>query len=703
MEWNFKKIIKKIESGSNKIFVILKSITTIFLEYLSPLFRSTYNSFLRIISDLKSIAKILESYLKSLTNKLIDQIKTLTPKLLEAAARGLVSLYSHTRQANNIFIKPYLFFLISRAKRFSIKLFCSIFKALKDLAICSLNTTKKLMFILKIIIISPWLISVGTIKTIKKILVILIYTPLNFLYMKSEYVLENREKIAEFLINFATQLYIALATIFVAAYKKLLYSLNKRANLPPPTNQNLEQENISYSTGSIGHLSQNNHPSFIWLIFTEMVTIPLVVFKKISLSIINLAEGISRKTLFCVKSSSNLLFGSVKKVLELTIFTVMLPLRIVGIALHSSAKASETAMRALCQIPNYIFSAIGHPSFQFMLLGATIICVTAFVGYEYQTATISEEIQKPTPVSGAIKQFSSNVETGIYINNFPTLSFYKNNFSADSTVWFKFPIGTESLETIEQFSFKNGRILHKSKPIITQDNGNVIARYQVTFDLKTHLKYEKFPFSGHRMHIIMENRTVSPRELTFNSEDENLRFSDKILTENWKPKNTHVNSGYISSTIDDDNPAMNVSYPAVIYSIDFFNNSLRTIIALFLPMFLIFFVGLVSFIRTIDDPDRLRLSASITPSLVLFRLVMESLSPSQVSFTEADAVYFLLVGISLFILLFNTYIFMRIRKFKQLTENEVERRKKRLSLMSNLTLIALVAFLISALAYIGLV
>jgi hypothetical protein len=120
-------------------------------------------------------------------------------------------------------------------------------------------------------------------------------------------------------------------------------------------------------------------------------------------------------------------------------------------------------------------------------------------------------------------------------------------------------------------------------------------------------------------------------------------------------------------------------------------------------MFLIFFVGLVSFVRNVGDHDRLRLSASITPSLVLFRLVMESLSPSQVSFTEADAVYFLLVGLSLFILLFNTYVFLRIRKFKQLPESEVERRKQRLTAMNNVTFIVIVAFLAGALAYIGLI
>jgi hypothetical protein len=267
-------------------------------------------------------------------------------------------------------------------------------------------------------------------------------------------------------------------------------------------------------------------------------------------------------------------------------------------------------------------------------------------------------------------------------------------------VWFKFPLGTESLETIEEFNFKNGRIISKSKPIITQVNNKIIARYQVTAEITTSLNFNRFPFGGHRLHIVMENRRVSPRELSFIVDPKDLILSDQLDLSTWQARKLHANAGYAHATIEKDNTLSGVNYPTVVYAIDFTNKSMRTTVSLFLPMFLLFFLCMITFVAPLIDPFRIQLLAAAMPTLVLFRLVVDAQSPSGVTLTEADYIYFLLVTLSLFILLFNTYILIKKGWVKQIPETEKEQWITGMTDINNLLFLGISVLLGVALALI---
>ncbi|MCK4499712.1 hypothetical protein KAU11_04400, partial [Candidatus Babeliales bacterium] len=160
------------------------------------------------------------------------------------------------------------------------------------------------------------------------------------------------------------------------------------------------------------------------------------------------------------------------------------------------------------------------------------------------------------------------------------------------------------------------------------------------------------------------------------------------------------NSGYIYALVDPDDKTMGVSYPAVVFAIDFANNSIRTIVALFLPMFLIFLLGLVTFVTAVLDKYKMQLSALSMPSLVLFRLVVEAQSPNRVRFTQADSIYFLLVALSLLTLLFNTYVLIRTKRIGKLPKKEQERAEYLLTFMNNILFLIVVIALIGGLVYI---
>ena len=399
-----------------------------------------------------------------------------------------------------------------------------------------------------------------------------------------------------------------------------------------------------------------------------------------------------------------------KKLLALIALTALLPFKMIigifGIIIAVLAFIGMIFSKGLrlisTKIAYRIFEFLRKPAFQFSLVTLTILYVVGILWWQYHVKTFPEPLQKPVVVTEAIKSFSSNVQTGVFIQNFPTFDFYKNSFIVDAVVWFKFPLGTESLDTIGRFSFKDGRILSQSKPIITQSGNMVTARYQVLADIKTYLDYRNFPFSGHRLHIVLENRSVSPRELTFEIEKNDFGISDQIAMPSWRVSKMYVNSGYIYALVDPDDKTMGVSYPAVVFAIDFANNSIRTIVALFLPMFLIFLLGLVTFVTAVFDKYKMQLSALSMPSLVLFRLVVEAQSPSRVRFTQADSIYFLLVALSLLTLLFNTYVLIRTKRIEKLTKKERERAEYPLTFMNNVLFLIVVVILMGGLVHIAI-
>jgi hypothetical protein len=305
---------------------------------------------------------------------------------------------------------------------------------------------------------------------------------------------------------------------------------------------------------------------------------------------------------------------------------------------------------------------------------------------QYKQNYFAEKNYPISHVSEKEKKLASNVEVGLFINNFPKFSFYKNKFRMDGVVWFKFPIGAESIHTIKKFSFKNGKIISKSDPIVQKSGNNVIINYQVLVDFITPLNYKHFPASDHKLTIILQNKTTSPSELYFVGNTSNFKLSDNLLTGNWKPLKKYVDSGYIKSIAD---------FPSTVFTIDFYNRDLRHFILLYLPLFLIFFLIFASLLTSVTNIEvRFPVVAGVIPILALHSLVIESVSPPGSNITKVDQIYLTLIVLSLVILLFQSYIGLATKKFvgaaPELSKEKEVELKKLNDIVMVLTLIALV-------------
>lgn len=322
--------------------------------------------------------------------------------------------------------------------------------------------------------------------------------------------------------------------------------------------------------------------------------------------------------------------------------------------------------------------------FQLLTLLAVACYVTLILGWKYKGLHTSEKLPAIERVSPAMARYANVVEVGLNINSFLQFSFNKNEFAIDGTVWFRFPIGTESLNTISQFTLKNaliqqnGDVIYKSPPIVRLSNDHVSVAFHIQTLFRTDLNYRLFPIGDHKLNLILQNRSVTPYELVFVSKNENFDFSPDILVSNWKPYALHVQAGYSNATIDSKDPSMNVSYPCVAFSIDFENIGMRDLISLYFPMFVLFLIGLFSFAINITDVNRLLIIATSLPILVLFRMVIDALSPSVGYTTHIDFVYYLLVFLSLLILFFQAYVVLALQQIGKDTDVEQLHTKRML-------------------------
>lgn len=343
----------------------------------------------------------------------------------------------------------------------------------------------------------------------------------------------------------------------------------------------------------------------------------------------------------------------------------------------------------------------------FQLLSLVIVScyITLLLSWKYKGFETAEKFPKIQAVTQEMSRYANIVEVGLHINSFLQFSFTKNEFSIDGTVWFKFPVGTESLNTISQFTLQNaliqqnGDIIYKSDPIVSLQGDYVSISYHFQTLFKTNLNYRLFPIGDHKLNLILQNKSVTPYELTFISKEENFDFSQNILVSNWKPYAKNVQAGYNNPSTNAQDPSMNVSYPCIVFSLDFENIGMRDVISLYFPMFVLFLIGLFSFAISITDVNRLLIIATSLPILVLFRMVIDTLSPSIEYTTHVDFVYYLLVFLSLLILFFQAYVVLALQHSNKDTDVEQQHKRRMLENANACMFMAILMLLIIAMTY----
>lgn len=257
------------------------------------------------------------------------------------------------------------------------------------------------------------------------------------------------------------------------------------------------------------------------------------------------------------------------------------------------------------------------------------------------------------------QEFSTEVRVGLFVKNFPTLNFYSNEFTLDALVWFEFEADKVPLETISKFTFENGKILEKSPPKIERMESTILVKYDIIASLKSDLNYARFPFSDHRISIVLTNEHVTANELYFGDSIDSLSLvvSDDIFASNWKLHSLQRLSGFSFIPFDEHIKSRQDILPYAVFTINFEKTGFKDIMIIFMPLLASIFLALFSFLMSFNnDVGKLTVTLAAFNALLSYRFVIQKMMPEIGYFTITDYLYLFFLILTFLIFVFQLII-----------------------------------------------
>ena len=241
-------------------------------------------------------------------------------------------------------------------------------------------------------------------------------------------------------------------------------------------------------------------------------------------------------------------------------------------------------------------------------------------------------------------------------------------------------------------------MIYKSDPIVKFIDQEVLVCYNIQALVKGRLNYKQFPIGDHKLVLSLHNKNLSAREMCLNSRPDYLTLSDDLLIYDWKASEKTVLTGYTSATLNEQKN-ISVTYPSAIFVINFDNVGIKDLISLYFPLLVLFFIGLFSLFFELGSESRLTFIAASVPILVLFRMVIDGVSPQVGYTTHIDFFYNILVGLSLIILFFQAYVMLMMQKIKEASEQIQKKTKEFLAKINDLVFIGSLCALMILVTY----
>lgn len=265
------------------------------------------------------------------------------------------------------------------------------------------------------------------------------------------------------------------------------------------------------------------------------------------------------------------------------------------------------------------------------------------------------------------------IKTGLFINNFLKVDLIKNKFELMGTVWFEFNKHEIELSKLEEAVFSKADVksqanLHDNlcgmaTPVLKEFNGIVQAQYPVKIDFIANLEHKLYPFDSHRLALTLNNMHLDPERFALVVDQDSLVISPNTATQGWDIIDRSVRSGYVSKQITS---SQVVSYPRVVYTIDFVRNSFKDILLLLLPLLVLFFMSMFSFSydHKVDRENILEIGVASVAAMVAYRFVIDTVAPNTPYFMLIDWLFALFLVLAFLVFLVN--VFELFKKYRGL-------------------------------------
>ena len=296
--------------------------------------------------------------------------------------------------------------------------------------------------------------------------------------------------------------------------------------------------------------------------------------------------------------------------------------------------------------------------------GVLLISAVAVIGffiaalYLFRPADNEPDVQLiDMEMRKEIRDFASVVKTGLYIKNFELFDITNDHFIAGLVIWFEFLTDEIMLDTIQNFSFINGKILEKSSGDIRINKGSMLVKFDVRVEFKSQLNYYRYPFDDHRISLVLTNNGITPNELYFTVDNNSFAMASDVYTSNWEVLELDTAWGYTKLKLDARAENKKMLRPVVAYSINFAKSSMRQIIIIFVPLFIALLFGLLTFLMGLSNAyDRMRMSVSALTALLSYRFIIDRMMPAVGYLTTTDLIYVLYLLLLLLIFVLQTML-----------------------------------------------
>lgn len=301
-----------------------------------------------------------------------------------------------------------------------------------------------------------------------------------------------------------------------------------------------------------------------------------------------------------------------------------------------------------------IMSMLSNIWFQIAVIIFSLIALF-LIGYQFSTyySAIEKDPEFTYSVSKEkdIKNnYATTVNVGFHINNFWKFDVNNNDFVVDAVLWFSFNPGNVSMDVIDKFEIENAEIIKQTGPILRMVGDKLFAYYYLRIQFKSLIDYRNFPLDDHRLFIIITNKTIA-KEFLYTADKES--FSKQPFfhyLKDYKLIGYNARFGYQNLPLHFWDQRREVSYPAVVFSLDFKKSGFGDILVVFAPLFLMFFFGIMSLILDIVyETTIVSLSLGSLSALVLYRFILQGVSPAGAGFTTSDKSYFIVLVLSFFV------------------------------------------------------
>jgi len=293
------------------------------------------------------------------------------------------------------------------------------------------------------------------------------------------------------------------------------------------------------------------------------------------------------------------------------------------------------------------FISLVQPRSQIFLFFCTALCVIILILLKQQMFTALEKPPILFPFTPTvIKSWGGDpsiVKMGLNIGNFPSFNMTDNDFFVDAVVWFEYDPAHVSTETLGKFIFERGEVVRRSAADSKKLGNKLLTQYEIRAKVCSPLNQSLFPLDQHRIFISLINTYVFPSDIILESDKRIFIISNGMQLDEWFVVDRNVNYGY-NETFLEESQTNAIRYPKVIFSVDFSRLGARKVLLIFLPLFFIFFISLISlsFDPKTHKGEIVSLSFGGISSIIGYRFIIQNLSPNVGYFMLSDYIFTIL-------------------------------------------------------------